>query len=93
MMAAGCPAAARMTVVSLRVARAQFILANCPPESASMRVTTMSQMWRLLDTYTLTPEGTERAVNHNNEWGGYSRRLRMPVFTGWLDFTTFEKEL
>jgi hypothetical protein len=52
----------------------------------------MSHMWRLLDTYTLRPNGTERAVNQNNEWGGFSRRLRMPVFTGWFDLTTFDKE-
>src|SRR4051794_2976561 len=57
-----------------------------------MAVTTMSQMWRMLDAYTHTPNGTERAVNHLNEWGGFSRRLGMPVFTGWLDLTTFDKE-
>lgn len=57
-----------------------------------MPVTTMSQMWRFLDAYTLTPSGAERAVNQNNEWGGFSRRLGMPVFTGWRDFTTFDKE-
>jgi hypothetical protein len=52
----------------------------------------MKQMWRVLDAYTLTPAGTERAVNHNNEWGGFSRRLNMPVFTGWHDFTTYNRD-
>ncbi len=56
-----------------------------------MAVTTMSKMWSLLRAYTLTPKGTERPVNHNNEWGGFSRRLNMPVFTGWRDLTTFDK--
>lgn len=56
-----------------------------------MSVTSMSQMWARLDTYTISASGEERAVNHNNEWGGYSRRLRMPVFTGWRDHTTFDK--
>lgn len=57
-----------------------------------MPVTTMSQMWRLLDAFTLRPDGQERAVNQNNEWGGFSRRLNMPVFTGWRDLTTYDKE-
>ena len=52
----------------------------------------MSQMWRVLDAYTHTPAGAERAVNHNNEWGGFSRRLSMPVFTGWRDFTTYDRD-
>src|SRR5437660_1399527 len=56
-----------------------------------MAITTMTAMWELLDAYTLTPEGKERPVNQNNEWGGFSRRLRMPVFTGWFDMTTFDK--
>lgn len=56
-----------------------------------MAVTTMSHMWRVLDTYTLARDGSERAVNHNNEWGGFSRRLSMPVFTGWLDLTTYDR--
>ena len=56
-----------------------------------MAITTMTAMWDLLDAYTLTPEGKPRAVNQNNEWGGFSRRLQMPVFTGWFDMTTFDK--
>ena len=57
-----------------------------------MPVTTMSHMWRLLDAYTRTPQGTERAVNRINEWGGFSRRLLgMPVFTAWEDFATYDK--
>ena len=56
-----------------------------------MPVTTMSHMWQLLDTYTLTPQGTERAVNHINEWGGFSRLLGMPVFTAWEDLATYDK--
>lgn len=56
-----------------------------------MPVTTMTHMWSILQTYTLTPTGEERAVNHLNEWGGYSRLLKMPVFTGWHDHTTFDK--
>lgn len=51
----------------------------------------MSQMWTLLNTYTLSASGEERSVNHNNEWGGFSRYLKMPVFTGWRDHTAFDK--
>lgn len=57
-----------------------------------MTVTTMSQMWKILDAFTLTPTGEERAVNHNNEWGGFSKRLKMPVFTAWFDFSDYNKE-
>lgn len=57
-----------------------------------MAVTTMTQMWALLQAHTLTPAGEERAVNHLNEWGGFSRRLNMPVFTGWRDHTVYDKE-
>ena len=57
-----------------------------------MPVTAMKQMWALLDAYNLRPTGEERPVNHVNEWGGYSRRLKMPVFTGWQDHTKFDKE-
>ena len=56
-----------------------------------MAVTTMSEMWRLLDAYTHTPDGVERAVNQINEWGGFSRRMGMPVFTGWYDLATYDK--
>ena len=57
-----------------------------------MPVTTMTQMWSLLQAHTLTPSGKERAVNHLNEWGGYSKKAGMPVFTGWKDLTTYDKE-
>jgi hypothetical protein len=30
-------------------------------------------------------------VNHINEWGGFSRRLGMPVFTAWEDLATYDK--
>lgn len=56
-----------------------------------MTVTTMSHMWALLDSYNLTNAGVERAVNHLNEWGGFSKRLDMPVFTGWSDHTEFDR--
>lgn len=56
-----------------------------------MPVTSMSQMWSLLQAHTLSPGGEERPVNHLNEWGGFSRRLGMPVFTGWRDRTEFDK--
>lgn len=57
-----------------------------------MPITTMTEIWARLDAYTLTPEGAERAVNHLNEWGGFSRKLQMPVFTGWRDLTRFDKK-
>jgi len=45
-------------------------------------------MWQKLDAHTLTAkEGAERNINVRNEWGGYSRRLSLPVFTGWQDHT------
>lgn len=56
-----------------------------------MSVTSMTGMWSLLQTHTLNSQGQERAVNHLNEWGGYSKRLGMPVFTAWRDQTTFDK--
>ena len=56
-----------------------------------MKITSMSQMWALLDTYTLDGNGNERAVNHLNEWGGYSRKLGMPVFTAWADLLAYDK--
>lgn len=56
-----------------------------------MPVTTMTQMWRLLQAHTLTPAGEERVVNHLNEWGGFSKKVGMPVFTGWKDLTTYDK--
>lgn len=58
----------------------------------TMTVTRMSQMWKLLDAYTLRPDGQERDVNQNNEWGGFSRRLNMPVFTAWRDLTEYNKD-
>jgi hypothetical protein len=36
-----------------------------------MPITSMSQMWALLNAYTIWASGEERPVNHNNEWGGY----------------------
>lgn len=48
-------------------------------------------MWSLLDTYTVSIDSRERSVNHNNEWGGFSRKLNLPVFTGWLDHTVYDK--
>jgi len=56
-----------------------------------MTITLMSQMWARLNVYTISANGQERLVNQNNEWGGYSRYLKMPVFTGWRDHTTFDK--
>lgn len=56
-----------------------------------MSVTSMTQMWSLLQTHTINARGEERSVNHLNEWGGYSRRLGMPVFTAWRDQTSFDK--
>jgi hypothetical protein len=45
-------------------------------------------MWDKLDAYTVSAKDkVERRINVRNEWGGYSRRLRMPVFTGWQDHT------
>lgn len=49
------------------------------------------QMWSLLKTYNTNSAGIERPVNHLNEWGGYSRKLDMPVFTGWRDLTKYDK--
>ena len=51
----------------------------------------MSQMWTRLNVYTIGANGEERPVNHNNEWGGYSRYLKSPVITGWRDRTTYDK--
>lgn len=56
-----------------------------------MPITSMSQMWTRLNVYTIGANGEERPVNHNNEWGGYSRYLAMPVFTGWRDRTKYDK--
>ena len=48
----------------------------------------LKDMWRKLDAYTLSAKDrVERSINVRNEWGGYSRRLKMPVFTGWQDHT------
>ena len=48
-------------------------------------------MWAFLQAHTLAPGGEERPVNHLNEWGGFSRRFKMPVFTGWRDLTEYDK--
>ena len=46
----------------------------------------LKDMWTKLDAYTLSAKDKrERSINVRNEWGGYSRRLRLPVFTGWTD--------
>jgi hypothetical protein len=49
-------------------------------------------MWRLLDAYNVRPNGEQRPVNHQNEWGGFSRKLNLPVFTSWFDFVQFDKD-
>jgi hypothetical protein len=46
----------------------------------------------VLKTHTLTATREERAVNHLNEWGGFSRLLDMPVFTAWEHKATYDKE-
>ena len=48
-------------------------------------------MWSLLQAHTFTPAGKERPVNQNNEWGGFSRRLGMPIFTGWFDMVCYDR--
>jgi hypothetical protein len=46
----------------------------------------LKQMWEKLDAYTVSAaDGSERNINVRNEWGGFFRRLKMPVFTGWQD--------
>ena len=46
----------------------------------------LKQMWEKLDAFTVSAKDrSERSINVRNEWGGYSRRLKMPVFTGWQD--------
>ncbi|MDP9893237.1 hypothetical protein J2W32_001461 [Variovorax boronicumulans] len=55
-------------------------------------ITSMREMWTFLDAFTIASDGRERAVNQANEWGGMSRRLSMPVFTAWSDYTTYNKE-
>ena len=48
----------------------------------------LKRMWQKLDAYTLSAkERKERVVNARNEWGGFSRRVELPVFTGWQDHT------
>lgn len=48
----------------------------------------LKDMWLKLDAYTLSAKyKKERSINVRNEWGGYSRRLGMTVFTGWADHT------
>ena len=55
------------------------------------RITNISQMWTLLNVFTYDTVGNERPVNHLNEWGGFSRVLKMPVFTAWRDATTYDQ--
>ena len=57
-----------------------------------MALNKMSHMWARLQAYTLDTRGNERSVNHNNEWGGFSKRLNLTVFTGWRDHTQYDKE-
>jgi hypothetical protein len=46
----------------------------------------LKQMWEKLDAFTVSAgDGSERSINVRNEWGGFSRRFKMPVFTGWQD--------
>jgi hypothetical protein len=48
----------------------------------------LKEMWLKLDAYTFSAKDrVERSINVRNEWGGYSRRLGIPVFTGWQDHT------
>jgi hypothetical protein len=51
----------------------------------------LKQMWEKLDAFTISAaDGSERDINVRNEWGGFSRRLKMPVFTGWQHFVSNE---
>ena len=47
----------------------------------------LKDMWAKLDTYTCRAGDvtSQRPVNVRNEWGGFSKKLKMPVFTGWQD--------
>ena len=47
----------------------------------------LKDMWEKLDAYTCRAgdASSQRAINVRNEWGGFSRKLKMPVFTGWQD--------
>lgn len=56
------------------------------------KVNTVSAMWKLLNAYTLNARAEERDINHMNEWGGMSRVLNIPVFTGWRHLTTYDRE-
>jgi hypothetical protein len=49
----------------------------------------LQSMWQLLGAYTYSV-GTndQRIVNHQNEWGGFSPRVGLVVFTGWKDQAT-----
>jgi hypothetical protein len=49
-------------------------------------------MWQLLDAYTIGSNGEQRPVNHQNEWGGFSKKLNLPVFTSWFDFAKYDTE-
>ena len=51
----------------------------------------MTEMWARLDAHTLNSAGQERTVNHLNEWGGFSRKLQMPIFTAWYDRVTYDR--
>lgn len=57
-----------------------------------MAITSMSELWLKLDAFNKRPDGQEREVNQLNEWGGFSRKLGMPVFTAWQDHLEFDRE-
>jgi hypothetical protein len=56
-----------------------------------MPITRMTEMWARLQAYTLNAAGEERPVSHLNEWGGFSRKLKMPVLTAWYDRVVYDK--
>lgn len=46
----------------------------------------LKQMWGKLGAVTRrVTDGSQRPINVRNEWGGFSQRVGMPVFTGWQD--------
>jgi hypothetical protein len=46
----------------------------------------LKQMWEKLKANTVSARtGAQRSINVRNEWGGYSQRVNLPVFTGWQD--------
>jgi hypothetical protein len=54
--------------------------------SADLGDSMLKQMWQRLGAHTVSAKtGVQRNINVRNEWGGFSRRLNLPVFTGWQD--------